>query len=98
MQPTIEMVLEHFGGLSPGEKVAMVAILRERERVIASDLMVIGTQWGMYPEIVAEAMAEVGLGGPMDEETRRLIHANFIRLMERIRTEFNEGGSPESRQ
>jgi hypothetical protein len=58
-----------------------------REDAIADSLRVAGAQFGLYPEIVAEVLAEVGLGSPVSEEERALIRANFVNLMERLRRE-----------
>ena len=58
-----------------------------REDFIADQLRAAGAQFGMYPEIVAEVLAEVGLGSPLTTEERALIRANFVNLMERLRRE-----------
>lgn len=69
----------------------LIEALTKREDDIADRLRLAGQQFGLYPEIVAEVLAEVGLGSPPTPEARQMIHDNFINLMERLRRE-HEGG------
>lgn len=86
-----EVINEHIGGLAetlaPGVLDNLEAALVAREDGIADVLRLAGQQFGLMPEIVAEVLAEVGLGTPPDEVTRDLIRTNYVALMERLQEE-----------
>lgn len=67
-------------------------VLVAREDEMADNLRLMAIQFGLYPEIVAECLAQVGLGAPLSEEMRALVHTNFTQLMERLRREHEAGG------
>jgi hypothetical protein len=69
----------------------LIAALTKREDEMADSLRLAATQFGLYPEIVAEVLAEVGLGTPPSPEARQMIHDNFVNLMERLRREHEQG-------
>lgn len=70
----------------PGpEQAILINALLAREEHLAQDLMVIGTQFDLFPQIVAEAIAAVGLGFPKSEDERALIHENFVNLINHLR-------------
>lgn len=67
------------------ERAVLVASLVERENQVADALRSAGMQFGLYPEIVAEVLAEVGVGTPLSADERLYIRGQFIALMERLR-------------
>ena len=69
------------------EQAVLVASLVEREAEVADRLRMAGLQFGLYPEIVAEVLAEVGMGHPVSEEERAMIRQQFVNLMTRLRGE-----------
>lgn len=76
-----------------GDTVPLVAALVEREQEASDVLRIIGAQFGMFPEIVAEALAEVGLGNPLSQEERAIIHHQYVALMQRLYDEQHGGGT-----
>jgi hypothetical protein len=69
----------------------LIAALTRREDEMADSLRLAAQRFGLYPEIVAEVLAEVGLGTPPSPEARQMIHDNFVNLMERLRREHEQG-------
>lgn len=65
-------------------KAALTTALLAREDEVADRLRLIGAQFGMFPQIVAEALAEVGLGTPLSPEERALVHSQFHLLMTQL--------------
>lgn len=61
--------------------------LIDRENNMADMLRLAGQQFGLYPEIVAEVLASVGMGTQPSPEERQLIRNNFVALMERLRND-----------
>lgn len=61
--------------------------LLAREDNIADMLRLAGVQFGLFPQIVAEVLADVGLGTPISEEQRTLIRRQFVELMDQLREE-----------
>lgn len=73
------------------------AALMKREDEIADALRLNGLQFGLYPEIVAEVLATIGIGTPPDEFARVMIRQQFETLMRRLHEEHQrrlreEGG------
>ena len=75
------------------ERAVLVASLVERENIMADQLRSLGQQFGLYPEIVAESLASVGMGSPLDETTRAYVRQQFVDLMERLR-QGQQGPTP----
>lgn len=73
------------------------AMLVVREDTMADHLRLAAQQFGLMPQIVAEVVAQLGLGTPLSEEERALVHQNFVALMEQIaevqRRQQEEGDS-----
>ena len=65
--------------------------LVERENVMADMFRMAGMQFGLYPQIVAEVFAEVGIGTPVDETQRLMIRAQFTALMEELQRQHGGG-------
>lgn len=64
--------------------------LTEREEAIVGLLHLAAAQFGMYPQIVAKILMDVGLGSPPEDAVRTMINNQFAALMEEIRRQFNE--------
>jgi hypothetical protein len=67
------------------------ARLYAREDNMADLFRLAGVQFGLFPQIVAEVLAEAGLGTPIDDAERLHIRRNFAVLMERLREEHERG-------
>ena len=74
---------------------ALVEALMEREAAVADILRLAGMQFGLFPEIVAEVLAQVGLGRPIEAAQREHIRHNFQALMECLHEQHENGGSSE---
>jgi len=65
-----------------------VAVLRSRliarEENIKTILAVAGRQFALPSEVVAEVLAQVGLGEPLDQATRNLIHDRYQDAVNKI--------------
>ena len=78
------------------QKVHLVAALVEREQAMADTLHQAGMQFGLFPQIVAEVLAQVEMGEPITTEQRALIHGQFHQLMEQIAmAQRGEGPMPQ---
>lgn len=77
-------------GLDEATSKALLTALIEREVAIADYLRIIGSNMGLYPFIVAEALAEVGLGQPLSEEERALIHNQYHIGMQELHDQQND--------
>lgn len=86
--PSIADVLTHHG-IDPDSEVGarLHASLLNREEAKCDLLRLAGAQFGLYPQIVAQVLAEVGLGFPIPDEQRALIRQQFVALMEQLRSE-----------
>lgn len=74
----------------------LVAALVAREQAMADVLRQAGMQFGMYPQIVAEVLAEVEMGEPISPEQRAMIRGQFNALMEQIAAaQRGEGPMPQ---
>lgn len=69
--------------------------LLDREDAICDLLRMAGIQFGLFPEIVAEVFAEVGLGSPIPSAQREMVRNQFTALMERLREEHERGHGTE---
>lgn len=85
-------------GLSEEQKGALTRALHAREDAMAGIFFLAAQQFGMFPQIVAEVIAEAGLGTPPSEAEREIIRQNFTNLMEEVqrhwREQHGEGGDP----
>lgn len=95
---SIDEILDQFEELEPPTKAGLRAHLITREDQMAGIFFLAAQQFGMFPQIVAEVIAEAGLGTPPSEEEREIIRRNFTNLMEQIqqawREQHGEGGDP----
>jgi hypothetical protein len=65
------------------------ALLLAREDNMADHLRLAGAQFGLFPELVAAVIADLGLGTLPTDEERIIIRNNFIAKMR----ELSEGQS-----
>jgi hypothetical protein len=63
---------------------ALTQALVDREQAMVDVLHQAGMQFGLFPQIVAEVLAQVEMGEPIPTEQRALIHSQFHVLMEQI--------------
>ena len=92
---TLRHVLDHFPEVDELTRRRMHAELMNREDAIVSILHLAGAQFGLFPQIVAEVLAEVGLGSPKSDEERAMIRRQFAELMEQVRrAQSGEGPMP----
>ena len=78
------------------QKVHLTAALMEREQAMADTLRQAGMQFGLFPQIVAEVLAQVEMGEPVSTEQRAMVHFQFHGLMEQIAAaQRGEGPMPE---
>ena len=93
---TLETVLDDWMGswslpMPEQVKADLLRRLRTREDNMADVLRLAGVQFGLFSEIVAEVLAEVGLGTPIDDNQRMFIRRQFAELMQRLREEHERG-------
>lgn len=69
---------------------AMIRALQDREDNMADLLRLAGVQFGLFPEIVAKVLTDIGLGTPLSPEAREHINQQFVALMERLHNENNQ--------
>lgn len=92
---TLSHVLSHFPEVPEETRSRMYAQLVNREDAMVGILHMAGVQFGLFPQIVAEVLAEVGLGTPRSDEEREMIRLSFNTLMEQIqRAQSGEGPMP----
>ena len=91
---SIEAVLGRYP-LPVGTRRNLHADLVAREDMVCDLLRLAGQQFGLYPEIVAEVFAEVGLGSPISDAQREMVRNQFTALMERLREEHERGHGTE---
>ena len=81
---SLDYILEHSVVDGEFKPDALRAMLVTREDLMADHLRLAAQQFGLMPQIVAEVVAQLGLGTQPTEEERALIHQNFVALMEQI--------------
>jgi hypothetical protein len=82
------------GGVSAPALADLEVLLTSREDAIADILRLAGVQFGLFPQVVAEVLAEVGLGTAVSPEQRQFIRVQFNQLMQRLRAEYGEQNPP----
>lgn len=83
--PTLtETIAAAVPDLSSEQKQTLVDALIQRENTMADMFRMAGMQFGLYPQIVAEVFAEVGIGTPVDESARTFIRQQYVALMEEL--------------
>lgn len=92
---SLRHVLDHFPDVDEGTRERMYESLVNREDAMAEVMFLAGMQFGLFPQIVAEVLAEVGLGTPKSEDEREMIRHSFTNLMEQLRrAQSGEGPMP----
>jgi len=89
--PTIEATVRGVEGLTDEQVSGVTGALLAREETMADMMRMAGLQFGLYPEIVSEVFAEIGIGNPIDDATRAMIRQQFVMLMERLQAEHGGG-------
>lgn len=89
MTETLDHILSEFV-LPEDVKALMRARLYAREDAMVEVMHLAGVQFGLFPEVVAEVLAEVGIGTPKTGQERELIRSNFTRLMVRLQNEHDQ--------
>lgn len=84
---SIDCIVDEWCLTLPDEqKASLKAALYQREDTMADALRELGRMYGLYPEIVAQAITnEARLGTPKDETTRSFIHAQYLARMAWLR-------------
>lgn len=107
---TIDEILSHYGiviinapdvatdsfetASASSARGRLRAELLAREDNIADIMREAGMQYGLFPQIVAEVMAQVGLGTPISAEQRELVHQQWHTLMDELRERHERGEQP----
>jgi hypothetical protein len=92
---SLQHVLDHFQEVPEETRLRMYESLVNREDAMAEVMFLAGMQFGLFPQIVAEVLAEVGLGTPKSDNERRMIRQSFTNLMEALRrAQAGEGPMP----
>jgi hypothetical protein len=89
--PSITETVRQVTDLNTGQVQALVTVLTEREERMADLLRMAGHQFGLYPWIVAEVFAQVGIGVEPDVTTRAMIRTQFEQGMEELARQHREG-------
>lgn len=79
-----DIVTRHYADPATPPPESLIASLMEREEAMADVLRQAGLQFGLFPQIVAEVLAQVEMGQPIPTEQRAMIHSQFHALMEQI--------------
>lgn len=87
-----DIVMHHYTEHGDASPEVLIGLLVAREQAMAELLRMAGMQFGMYPQIVAEVLAEVEMGEPLDPPERAFIKAQFQALMEELTRQQHEGG------
>ena len=88
---TIDEVLNNY---TVTDQEGLRRALLAREDGMKDILTLAGAQFGLYPFIVAEVLAQVGLGTEPSEEERVYIRRAFEVGMEELRRQFESGETP----
>lgn len=82
--PTLATIVGALG-LPEAEATLLHTALTAREDLLASSLHMAGVQFGLYPAVVAEVIASIGLGSTPTDDERLLIRRNFIDTINSLR-------------
>lgn len=88
--PSLDDVLNEWSQATgnPEGVLALKALLVAREDAISVALHFAGAQFGLFPQIVALVLADVGLGTPVSPEQHQFLHQQFTALMEQLHEQF----------
>lgn len=90
--PTVAETVERARDEDAGSERHLIECLIAREDRIADALRVAGSQLGTYPELVAKVLADVGLGSPVDEQTKALLDKQFTERVQWINEQIRRQG------
>lgn len=91
-----DIVNRHYRESPTAAPQVLIAHLVAREEAMAGMLRMAGMQFGMYPQIVAEILAEVQMGEPISADQRTMIRVQFNDLMTQIAAaQRGEGPMPQ---
>ena len=90
MQPLSGVIAEHAAHLSDEERENLTRVLVAREDEMADHFRMAGMQFGLYPWIVAEVFAEVGIGTPLQQTERDVVRRQFEQGMEELRRQMGQ--------
>jgi hypothetical protein len=74
-----------------GPRTDLINALVNREEGMAEALRMAGMQFGLYPQIVSEVLAQVEMGRPIEAVQREFIRVQYVGLMEELQRQHNEG-------
>lgn len=81
------------------QKTHLTSALVGREQAMADTLRQAGMQFGLFPQIVAEVLAQVEMGEPIGTDQREMVHTQFVALMEQFAAaQRGEGPMPQPPQ
>lgn len=87
-----EVVNRHIPqGDNPVTHAALVNDLVVREEALADVMRVAGQNFGLYPQIVTEVLAELEFGRPIDPAEREFIKMQFTDLMAQLQRQHEQG-------
>lgn len=70
----------------------LLSALYAREDEACDGLRIAGSQFGLFPAIVAKVLTDLGLGSPVPDEVKAMIDAEFAATMAEIRRQWEQGG------
>lgn len=87
MLPSIQSVLDSRSDLTDEQKSTIHSALIEREDQMADLLRTGAVQFGLYPQIVAAVLTDIGVGTEPSDEEKALIRANYVTLMQQLQAQ-----------
>lgn len=92
MKSIQEIVSEHNDKTTVEDAEALTSALLEREDEMADHLRLAAINFGLYPQIVAKVLMDVGVGTTVSEEARVMINAQFVAIITAIQEAQQNGG------
>lgn len=91
-----DIVHRHYNNPAKPPPELLIAALVEREEAMADILRQAGMNFGLFPQIVAEVLAQIEMGHLAPEAERAMIRNQFNDLMEQVaRAHRGEGPMPQ---
>lgn len=82
---SINEILDHVELPDGDLRNHLLGALYQREDEMAEAMHSAGAQFGLFPQIVAEVLAELEFGTPKSTDERTVIRASYENLMEELR-------------
>jgi len=93
--PTLDDVLGHWTNEHAADLAVLKSVLVAREDMIVDALNMAGAQFGLFPQIVALVLADVGLGTPVTTEQHEFLRRQFSTLMQQLHEQYGiDPGNP----